>query len=175
MGRDAHSIPTDPEDPGLPRARRARLVRRFGVVLLVVFVGLGASGVLGVRTTSVSASGGGYELTVTYPAVTRPGLASRWGFELTRAGGFDGPITVATTHAWLDLFDENGRNPAPSAETVDGDMLVWEFDPPEGDTLTFVFDARLGPSEQSGMTARTEVREDTAAIVSVSYTTTVMP
>lgn len=176
MGRERSSISTLPDDPGVQRARRARLARRVGIAALVAFVALGVAGVFGVRTATVTASSGDYRLSVTYPEVSRPGLAIAWGFVVHRDGGFGtDPITIATTHRWLDLFDENGRNPAPSAEYVDGDMLVWEFDPPPGDTFTFTFDARLGPAIQDGLAATTELREGNVAVVEVSYRTRVMP
>ncbi len=165
-----------PDDPGLPRLRRARLIRRAAVTVLFLFVGAGVAGVFGVRSGNVTATGGGYELTVQYPKITRPGLQSPWAFTVTRDGGFgDGPVTIATTHSWLDLFDENGRNPAPTAEYVDGEMLVWEFDPPEGETLTFTFDARLSPSVQEGATATTQLREGNVTLLEVTYRTRVMP
>jgi hypothetical protein len=144
-------------------------------VTLAVFVGLGAAGVWGVRTRAVSASGGGYELTVSYAVVTRPGLATPWAVEVRRGGGFDGPITVATTGAYFDLFDENGLDPDPAAATTDGDLLVWEFDPPTGDTLTITFDARLAPSVQAGGSARTIVLVEGRPVVEVRYRTLVMP
>jgi hypothetical protein len=167
--------PTTEIGEDLTRARRARLLRRVGIVALFTFVGLGFAGVYGVRSGSVSAHGGAYELSVLYPKVARPGLAAPWGIRLRHDGGFDGPITIATTLAWLNLFDENGRNPAPSAEYIDGDMVVWEFDPPAGDTFLFEFDARLGPSVQSGGSATTEVRVDDVPVVHVTYHTRVFP
>ena len=160
----------------LSRARRARLLRRIGVAILTVFVGLGFAGFFGVRTSSVTARGGRYELSVQYPSVARPGLAVTWGFRVEREGGFgDDPITIATSLEWLHLFDENGRNPAPTAEYIDGDMVVWEFDPPVGDTFLFEFDARLCPSVQSGLTATTELRVDDVAVVIVDYHVRVFP
>ncbi|MBA2313068.1 MAG: hypothetical protein H0V97_09760, partial [Actinobacteria bacterium] len=62
-------------------------------------------------------------------------------------------MTVATTLDYFELFDENGLDPDPSAATVSGELLVWTFDPPEGETLTVALDARLGPAVQSGSTA----------------------
>jgi hypothetical protein len=167
---------TLPGDDGLATARRGRLLRRLGVVVLVAFVGLGATGFFGVRSASVRAAAGGYELVVQYPKATRPGLASPWGFQIRREGGFgQDPVTVATSLDWLSLFDENGRNPAPSAEYVDGEMVVWEFDPPQGDVLSFEFDARLGPSVQSGLTATTQLREGNVVLLEVRYHTRVFP
>jgi hypothetical protein len=147
-----------------------------GIAALALYVGLGFAGVFGVRSASVRASSAGTSLVVQYPKTARPGLAAPWGFVVHQDGGFgDDPITVATTLEWLNLFDENGRNPAPSAEYMDGDMLVWEFDPPPGDTFRFEFDARLGPSVQSGFTATTELREGNVALLSVTYHTRVFP
>lgn len=143
--------------------------------VLTVFVGLGASGFLGVRTASVTASAEGYRLTVVYPGVSRPGLASPWEVVVQHAGGFSAPVTVGTTAGYFDLFDENGLDPDPSAAFNRGDLLVWEFDPPTGDTLMISFDARLEPAVQSGLSGRTVVFVGERAVVEVTYTTRVMP
>ncbi|MCA1727610.1 MAG: hypothetical protein LC722_08180 [Actinobacteria bacterium] len=169
-------ISTLPDDDGIARAGRARWLRRIGIGALAIYVGLGFAGVFGVRSDSVSTSRGGYELSVQYPQVARPGLAAPWGIRVHRDGGFgDDPITVATSIEWLNLFDENGRNPAPSGEYMDQGMLVWEFDPPPGDTFRFQYDARLGPSVQSGMTATTELREGNVVLLTVTYRLRVFP
>lgn len=176
MSPASPSLPTTDIEHDLTRARRAGLVRRVGVAILALFVGLGFAGVFGVRTGSVTGRGGAYELSVQYPEAARPGLAAAWGFRVEREGGFgDDPITLATSLEWLNLFDENGRNPAPAAEYIDGDMVVWEFDPPAGDTFLFEFDARLGPSVQSGLTATTELRVDDVPVVIVEYHMRVFP
>jgi len=143
--------------------------------LLLTFLALGATNVFGVRTSVASARGGGYRLEVVHAAVTRPGLATPWSVRVTSAGGFDGPITLATTARYFDLFDENGLDPDPAASTSDGDLLIWEFDPPPGDVLEVSFDARLGPAVQVGKRATTSVLVDDRPVVSVSYRTWVMP
>jgi hypothetical protein len=43
------------------------------------------------------------------------------------AGGFNGPVTIATTGDYFDLFVENGLDPDPEAATTSGDLLIWEF------------------------------------------------
>jgi hypothetical protein len=160
----------------LRRLRRSRAARRIILAALALFVGLGGSGLLGVRSGSVTASGDGYRLTVTYPRVSRPGLASPWNVEVEHAGGFgQDPVTLGTTADYFHLFDENGLDPDPSAGFSRGDLLVWEFEPPVGDTLQISFDARIGPAVQSGLTGRTVVLVDGRVVVEVIYRTSVMP
>lgn len=131
----------------------------------------------GVRTAEVSDSGGGYELTVHYASVTRPGLATPWSAEVRRTGGFEDPVTIASTNAYFDLFDENGLDPDPSKVTSDGERIIWEFEAPEeGDTLAISFDARIEPGQQfARTTATTTVMQDGAPVASVRYRTFVMP
>lgn len=172
---DADFVPTTPEETDLGRARRARTVRRIFLTLLAAFIALGATGRFGVRSATATASGGGYELTVTYGQVSRPGLPTPWSFVVRRSGGFDGPVTVATTHKYLDLFDENGFDPQPSSSTATEKYLIWEFDPPPGDTLAVSLDARLEPGVQWGRSGETAVLEDGNQVVVARYHTWVMP
>lgn len=166
---------TLPEPTPERRIRRARAVRRAGVAALLAFLTLGALNVFGVRSDSVTASGGGYELTVTYAAMTRPGLATPWETVVRRPGGFRGPVTVATTGDYFGMFDFNGLDPEPSATTATGDLLIWEFDPPPGDVLRISLDARTEPAVQSGRAGETAVLSDGDPVVRVRYTTRVMP
>jgi hypothetical protein len=159
----------------LGRVRRARNARRVVMALAAVLVLLGASSLLGVREARVSAESGGIAMTLTYSAVSRLGLASPWQLQVTREGGFRGPVTVATTRSYFDIFDQNDLSPQPSASTSDGDLIVWEFDPPDGDTLTVDIDARIEPVFRGGRSADTSVRENGADVVGVSYRTRVMP
>ena len=142
---------------------------------LAVFVLLGAASVFGAKTGVISDSGGGYDLTVRYPAVTRPGLAIRWIITVHRAGGFDGPIDLAVTSRYLDLFDFNNLDALPSGTRTDGPSTIWTFDPPEGDTLTVAFDGRLEPAQQWGKSNTVAVLDDGIPVVSVHYSTRVMP
>jgi hypothetical protein len=168
-------IPTAPGESDLGRSRRARALRRTFLALLAVFLLLGATGTLGVRTGHTTATGGGYELTVTYGKVSRPGLPTPWSFEVRRPGGFDGPVTVTSTSKYLDLFDENGFDPQPSKATSTQDLVIWEFDPPPGDTLTVSFDARIEPSAQWGRSGETAVLEDGKPVVIARYRTWILP
>lgn len=168
-------IPTAPEAPDLGFLRRARGLRRLGIALLLTFLLLGVVGAFGVRVATASATGGGYELTVTYAAVSRPALATPWSVEVRHRGGFNGPITIATTNDYFDLFDENGFDPDPTRVTATPESIVWEFEPPPGDTLMVSLDARLEPRIQWGRSATTSVLMDGKPVVAVSYRTRVMP
>ena len=171
------SIPTEPAPTDIPRQRRARTGRRVFVVLLGVFLLLGALGFYGVRKTSASAAGGGYEVSVDYASVSRPGVATPWSFEVRRPGGFPDGVTVAVTSAYFDVFDENGLGPAPAEETTDGDLTVWRFAPTPSDTLSVSFDARIEPGVQL-TTAKGELSvlgPDGQPAVTVAFRTFVMP
>ena len=155
--------------------RRDRLARRIMLGLVAVLVLLGAANAFGERSRTVAGNGAGYDLTVTFPAMTRAGLASEWSMQVHRTGGFQGPIVVATTSRYWGIFDENGLDPEPSASTTRGDLLVWEFDPPRGDTLSVDFDARLEPAIHLGEQATTSVLVGGSPVVAVSYHTRVAP
>lgn len=166
---------TTPEVVSISTIRRARNLRRVAIGLLMLFLLGGLLGFWGVSSETKTASGGGYDLSVEYASVSRPGLATPWSVKVQRRGGFDGPITIATDGRYFDMFDENGFDPQPTSEINDGEMLVWEFDPPEGDTLNLSFDARIEPAAQSGRDGLTQVRVGGRPVVSVSYHTRLMP
>ncbi len=56
-----------------------------------------------------------------------------------------------------------------------GPFVLWEFDPPEGDTLTVYFDARIEPQLQRGVTGEVAVIEDGAPVVQVEFHTSIRP
>jgi hypothetical protein len=107
--------------------------------------------------------------------VSRAGLATPWSLEIRHPGGFDGPITVSTNSRYLDLLDENGFDPQPSKSTATADEIVWEFDPPDGDTIGISLDGRVEPGAQWGRTGETSVLVDGKPVVTVKYKTWVMP
>ena len=172
---DVDVVPTAPEEPNLLISRRARIIRRLFMVLLAGILAIGLSGWLGVRSATASASGGGYELTVTYGKVSRPGLATPWSLEIHHQGGFDGPVTVSTNTKYLDLFDENGFDPEPSKTTATPDEVFWEFEPPDGDTLGVSLDARIEPGAQWGRTGETSVLVDGKPVATARYKTWILP
>ncbi|MGH9042466.1 MAG: hypothetical protein ACRDZ3_19795 [Acidimicrobiia bacterium] len=172
---DVDVVPTVPADNDFRRMRRARSVRRVFMSLVAVFLLLGLSGMLGVRSRSTTVVGGGYELTVTYGQVSRPGLPTPWSFEVRRPGGFDGPVTLSTASEYLDMFDENGFDPQPSKVTATPEAVIWEFEPPPGDTLAVSLDARIEPGVQWGRLGETSVLEDGEAVVTARYKTWILP
>lgn len=172
-------LSTRPDAAGPGQLRRSRILRLMFLVGVTVFLLLGALGAFGVRHGEVSATGGGYELRVRYPTITRPGLASVWSVEVRRTDGapLEGPIVLATTAGYFDLFDENGLDPDPAAAMSDGENIVWEFEPADGATaITIGFDARIEPGVQlTTVAATTTLLDEGAPAASVSYRTRVMP
>jgi hypothetical protein len=168
-------MPTNPEAVPLSRLRRAQNGRRVILAAVIGFLLVGAANLLGVRQETVSATGGGYRLSVTYTSVTRPGLVTPWSFTVEHPGGFDGPITVAATQSYFDLFDHNVFYPDVAKSTASDGRLIWEFDPPPGDTLTVLMDARMEPTEQLSRAATTSVLVEGQPVATVHYTTRVVP
>lgn len=145
------------------------------MAVLVGVLAVGLTGRLGVQSRTTTARGGGYELTVTYGQVTRAGLATPWSLEIHHPGGFDGPVMVSTNTRYLDLFDENGFDPQPAKSMATPDAVIWEFEPPDGDTLGVSLDARLEPGVQWGRTGETSVLVDGKPVVTATYKTWVVP
>ena len=167
---------TLPEPRSAEHVRRARNQRRIGLAVLVLFVLAGAAGTFGTRTGESSASGGGYTVTVTHPAVSRPGHAIRYEVEVTKPGGFDGPIHMRFSSAYFDLFDENSFGPAADSETTTGAYDIYEFAPPPGDTFIVSSDTRIEPARQRGEKGEVSVLDDSGRpVVTVKYRTRIFP
>lgn len=167
-------------DEGRPHLRRRRLLYLLTTTALaalaIAVVADGFLPVFGVDTdVAEDRAADGTLLRVEYTAVTRPALASPLAIEVLRADGFTEPIEIAISRPLIEVWDENGFYPTPSAETGDGDWVVWEFDPPDGELFRFFYDARLEPSRQSGVSGRIELREDGAAVAAVSIDVEVRP
>ena len=148
-----------------------------GVMALAVVDGIGAVDAVGVDGRSTSASSGPVDLTVRYPSVARPGLAAPFEIRIEQEGGFpEDTVSIAVSDAFLAIWDLNGVFPAPSAETSDGETVVWEVDSPEGDVLTVRLDARIEPARQDGVDARVAVLDGAGVeLVAVDFTTAIRP
>lgn len=145
---------------------------------LAVLDGVGALDVYGPDTSTVDAEGGGYRLEVTYPAVSRPGLASPFEVIVEPEAGFTEAVTIGIDRAYLRIWDENGRHPTPSTESSQGDWVVWEFDPPDAPdarALSFTMDARIEAGVQARRRGRVAVLEDGRPVVTVEFSTAVRP
>jgi hypothetical protein len=177
---NAASTSTIPQtSPSLGRRRLGYAITSAALALLMAAAAVDAVdgvAILGVDSDEVQAAGGGFHLEVTYGVVSRPALATPFDIEVRHAGGFAAPIRVAVDHEYLRMWDENGLSPAPSSETVMGPWVVWEFEPPVGDTLRVTFDARIEPAAQEGRSGHVAVLgADDQALVDVSFTTRVLP
>lgn len=163
---------------------RAVMLRRLGygitslalIVLAALAVLDAVAPVFGVDSARVIDRGSDSTLlTVDYPELTRPALASQFAIEITRAGGFDAPIEVAVSRHWMEQWDENGFAPEPEASTGDREWVVYEFEPPDGDTLRVFYDARLEPARQEGIQGAVQLRSSGRPIAEVHFETTVRP
>jgi hypothetical protein len=156
-----------------PRPARWRLVI---VGLLVLVVGAGATGLLGVHSTTSTVTSRGYEVTVEYAAVARAGLDVPWQVQVRRDGGFDGPVTLVVTADYFDVYEEQGLDPQPTAESSDGQFLYWTFDPPPtGDRLAVDFDASIQPAAQLGASGEVSVLVGTERVATTEFHTWLVP
>jgi hypothetical protein len=170
--------PDRDEGPAHLRKRRRHYWVTTGILCAVVLIGVADAfaPVLGVdsRTETVEAADGS-TFEVEYPAVTRPALASPFAIEIIRPGGFDQEIEIAISRPWIEVWDENGFYPSPSGETGDEHWVVWTFEPPDGDTFRFFYDARLEPARQQDVAGTVELRDQGAVIAAIDFETEVRP
>lgn len=160
--------------------RRKLLHRVVGSMLALVMVlavldGIDALNTLGPDEGRVAATGGGFELDVEYPSLTRPALASVFRIAVRRADGFDEPVQVAVAREYLEAWDLNGVLPGPAAETSLGTWIVWEFDPPPGDELLVTYESRIEPGEQTSVPGAVAVLVEDEPVVEVRFTTVMRP
>jgi hypothetical protein len=140
---------TEPQVADHRDERRSHRIRQVALAGFAVFVLLGLSSVLGVRSRTATADGdAGTRVELTYAQVARPALAVPYRVRISRPDGFSDPIEIRISREWLDSFDENGVHPEPSEATTDGADVVWTFDPPPGQVFTVSLDTRVEPGVQ---------------------------
>lgn len=171
----AGSIDVEPPELSSGTIQLAAWLRRAGTLLLFVFVGLGVAGVFGQREESVGAEVEGYTLSVEHAATTRPGLKVPWTTQVQSDDGFDGPVTLRATGAYVEMFDSADVTPTPSAMWGGGDFVFYEFDKPVGDRLTVTVDTRIAPTARGGTPGQTALMDGDRVVAAVDYETTVVP
>lgn len=170
-------------DEGVQVRRRRRILYAVSTSVLaaILFVAVidavSPFGVYGVDTAHVRARGGGFELDVRYGSVSRPALATPFDIEVTKPGGFDGPVMLAVSSEYLAIWDENGLDPDPTEATTDAEWTYWTFEPPrDGDTMIVSFDARIEPAVQQGKKGTVAVLDASgASVVEVAFRTWIWP
>ena len=173
---DDDEYSTTSDLPHSPRSGLERWATRAGLLLLVLVVVAGASGLLGPRKGSTSASASGYELRVEYPSITRAGEPAPLHIQVESAAGFGKTIELELCDDLFDDLDFQSWYPNPSAETGDASTLTYEFDPPDGNVFEVSLDARSAPGafgEIRGCTVK--VVDGPTELVSVSFKTWRMP
>jgi hypothetical protein len=150
--------------------------RRAALLAMLVVVLVGATGWLGVHARTTHATGGGYDLTVTYPRVARSGLDIPWEVRVVHPGGFSDKITLALSADYFDIIEFQGMHPEPSAETSDGEFVYLTFDPPpSGDVFAASLDTYIQPASQVGRNATVRVIVDGQPVTEVNYSTWLVP
>ncbi len=173
-GGDPARTSTIPLDDGLVASRRGLWWRRGILAVLTLFVLAALTQQLGVRTDTVEGASGDLHVTIRYADRVRGALASPFSLTIERAGGFDGPIEVRTRQSYLEIFDDNGFEPDAASMTTEDGFVIWEFDPPPGDSLQIILDARIEPGVFGREQGTTTVSADGDA-VTLDYTTWVAP
>lgn len=150
--------------------------RRVGSAVLLVFVLAGASGALGVRSTTSRTTEGDVTVAVTYAATARSGLDVPWQVTVQRDGGFDAELTLAVTGDYFEIFESQGLDPEPTEETRDGEWLYLTFAAPDGDTFVVDFDAYIQPASQIGRDGVVAVVElDGTHVAATGFATRIFP
>jgi hypothetical protein len=152
--------------------------RRLGLSLLLVIVLAGASGWLGVKAHTTSRAGAdGYRLTLTYPQVARAGLDVPWELRLSNPAGFTGPITIAVTASYFDIFEYQDLHPEAESERSTGHFVYLTFSkPPDGATaFTVSLDTYVQPASQIGRHATLEAFIGQRQVATLKFTTVLMP
>jgi hypothetical protein len=162
--------------PDTSRGAAERWWMRAGLLLMVLVVLAGATGLLGTRTATKRANAGDKVLVVTYPSISRAGQPTQLHVRVTSAAGFDGPVRLALCEDLFDHLDFQNWYPNPSKETGDASRLEYEFDPPDGNTFELSLDARSAPGQFGGIEdCRVSLLEKHAEVASVTFHSWRMP
>ncbi len=113
-----------------------------------------------------------------FARVTHAQLSVPLRVRVRAAGGFKGPVVIAISSAYLDLFDANNIAPQPSAQSSTESAVVMTFDPPDrGDALTVDWEMVARPigwfANRAGVIAVVDTNEN--PLVTANVHTSVRP
>jgi len=175
-GRSPDSLPSDSTLANVPAPpARTPVARRIVLALLTLVILAAAAGLLGVKSSTVSTSGGGYEMKLEYAAIARAGLDVPFDLTLTHAGGFDSDIVLAVTADYFDIFEHQGVSPAPDTETSEGSMVYLTFPAPQGEEFRMAYDVYIQGSSQVGASGEVWLVVDDEPLLRISFTTVLVP
>jgi hypothetical protein len=163
---------------GFPGRIQARRGRRAVLAVLAVVVALASVSLLGVHTSTASATAAGWSLRLDYPRIARSGLDITWRVQVDHVGGFkkQKEITLAVTGNYFDIFETQGFHPQPSKATRDKELMYLTFDaPPSGDTFIVDYDTYIQPSSQIGRSATLHLMDGQKPRLSLKYRTWLVP
>ena len=130
------------------KAMRDRNYRRVGIVLLALIVLAGITGSLGVRTSSAVATNASASLRVSYPSVTRAGLAVPIEITVDSEAPLPRTLRVAISPDLFKQLDFQNVYPQPESMRRVGERLEFTFRTAESFDFEFFFDVRTGPDRQ---------------------------
>ncbi|TQS45783.1 hypothetical protein FL583_07470 [Cryptosporangium phraense] len=84
-------------------------------------------------------------------------------------------MELAVTARYFELFESQGFEPEPSAETSDGRFLYLTFDRPPARDFRLSFDAYIQPSSQLGTDGELRLLSKGKAVATVRFRTWLMP
>ena len=171
----------DEAPPGLDdalspnEARRFRNLRRIGIAAIAAIVILASIGALGQKTHTVTATGGGYTLTVTYPSVVRPGLDVRFEISVSNPSGFGKSLTLGFKRHYFDIFDLNSGRPDADNSWSDAFTIFYSWNSLQGTSFHFSLDMYAEYGEHFGVDGATSVIVGTRPVTTATYHTRWVP
>ena len=147
----------------------AMWLRRAMLTAMALVVAAALLSLLGVRSSTVSAQGRGYVLSLDYPSVARAGLDTPWRATVTQPGGFGKQLTLALPATTSTSSRPRASTPSRPQETRDGHTLYLTFNAPPGDTFVVYYDAYVQPASQQGRSATLAVDRRRRPAVSIDY------
>jgi hypothetical protein len=151
--------------------------RRSALTVLAVLVLAALGSLLGVHTSTTSASANGWTLSLHYPRMARAGLDVQWQATVTHPGGLGRQVTLAITGDYFNSYETQGFHPEPAEETRDGSTLYLTFTSPPGNTFVVDFDTYVQPASQAGSAATLSVVDSATftPVTSVHFSTHLAP